>query len=359
MRLGRFTLVVALLAAGPLQPVAPPAEAFGLGLRARRVAGDLAFPAAFTFTPDGRILYGERFTGAIRILDPTTGSVTEFFAVPDVATDGEQGLLGVALHPDFPSVPAAYAYATRLAGGRTVNQVLRMENGVMRVLLEADAAPIHDGGRILFGPDRSLYVVIGDTQDPARSQELGRREGKILRLADDGSVPLDNPIPGSPVFAYGFRNSFGFTFDPVTGRMWQTENGPTCNDELNDIRPGRNYGWGPTATCFLLFKEPRNTNQDGPEPVLPHLWFTPNIAPTGIAFCDGCGLGPLWEGSLLFGSYNTRDIRWVAMRPDRSGVMTPAIPVYVHSSGVLALETAPDGSLYFSDDTALYVLERR
>jgi glucose/arabinose dehydrogenase len=171
-----------------------------------------------------------------------------------------------------------------------------------------------------------------------------------------GRVPPDNPFPGSYVWAYGLRNSFGFAFDPVTGLLWETDNGPECNDEINIVRAGRNYGWGPSETCSTPPPPPLNTNQDGPNPVLPVSYFTPSVAPVGNAFCSGCGL-PASEGSMFFGEFITGDVMRATLTPDRRGIT--AIDV-AYSTGVTAgvesIEVGPDNALYFSDNHKIYQL---
>jgi glucose/arabinose dehydrogenase len=137
--------------------------------------------------------------------------------------------------------------------------------------------------------------------------------------------------------------------------LWETENGPSCNDELNRITAGRNYGWGPSNTCDTPPDPPRNTNQDGANPVQPLRWYSPTIAPTGAAFCTRCGLGSASNGKLLFGAYNTGEIRRIKLTSDRLSVASQQV-VYDHDGGVLSVERAPNGRLYFSDEGAIYRL---
>lgn len=358
----RRLLLVALLAVG-VAPVGPPAAAGGIG--ARPVATGLAFPAAFTFGRGGRVWYGERLTGEIRILNPKTGQDRLFFTIPDVVAQGEQGLLGLALHPDYPATPHVFAFATREIKGTPRNQILRITGSGgrgtdMRVIFTSSPAAgrIHNGGRILFGPDGMLYAVIGESGNPANSQDLGNTAGKVLRMTPAGRVPQDNPFSESLVFAFGIRNSFGFAFDPQTGRLWETDNGPECNDELNLIRAGGNYGWGPSETCATPPEPPANTNRDGPSPILPKRWYNPVIAPTGAAFCSGCRLGRAAEGRLFFGAYATGEIRKVTLWPKRGGVKAQTV-VYEHPEGILSVEVGPGGRLFFSDADAIYRLVRR
>jgi aldose sugar dehydrogenase len=355
-----ITVSVALsIAVGTVAPAAAGTRS-PLTVGTQIVLSNLAFPDGFTFFPDGRLLFGERFTGKIKIYDPSKHVTTTFFTVPNLTTSGEQGLLGLAVHPDYPATPSVYAFASRLLGGKPYNQVLRItdSNGTgtdMTVIASIPSAlnNPHDGGRILFGPDGKLYAVVGEGGVPANAQSLGTDQGKVLRMDDDGSVPSDNPFPGKLIFTFGMRNSYGFAFDPRTSLLWETENGPECNDEINIEKSGENHAWGPNETCSGT--APKDTNQDGPLPrVLPLQWYTPTIAPTGMAFCTRCGL-PGGDGKMYFGAYNTGALRRVGLTSDRLGISSVAV-VYTHSEGILSVEQGPDGALYFSDSHHIYKL---
>jgi aldose sugar dehydrogenase len=352
-----LTAVTSILVAGM---AGSPSQSSPAAVGAEPVATGLNFPAAFTFALDGRIFYGERLTGEIRIYDPGTGGDTLFATITKLSTRGEQGLLGLALHPNYPSTPFVYAYATRTQPSLQ-NQILafRDDGGVgrkPRLIWAGDtvAGDYHDGGRILFGPDSQLYAVVGEGHDSSNAQDLTNDAGKILRMAPNGAIPPDNPIPGSRIWAYGVRNSYGFNFDPLTDNLWQTENGPECNDELNRILKGANDGWGPHETCSTPPPPPMNTNQDGPDPVLPQRWFTPTIAPVGMAFCVGCGIASA-EGTFLFGAYNDAKVRQVALSADRLTITNVTV-VYTHPSFLLSMERGPDGALYFSDVSGIWKL---
>ncbi|MGI9021785.1 MAG: PQQ-dependent sugar dehydrogenase [Acidimicrobiales bacterium] len=353
----RRSLVVTLAVVVAGMITAAPAQA---ATTRAPVATGLASPAAFTFAPDGRIVYGERLTGQVRMLTPGAGTNTLLFTVPDLATTGEQGLLGVALHPAYPTTPYVYLYATRTVGGVTENHIIRARlitgrGWALAVIYKAPASTVHNGGRIMFGIDGKLYAVVGDRQDPANSQNLNNTHGKILRMTPAGGVVPNNPFPNSLVWAYGVRNSFGFTFDPQTRVLWETENGPACNDELNRVVKGGNYGWGATQTCATPPAPPLNTNRDGPNPILPASFYNPTTAPTGAAFCSGCGLGAGAEGHLFYGTFNTKQIREVTLDAQRTTVVSETL-AYQNAIGILSVERGTDGALYFSDNAGIYKL---
>jgi glucose/arabinose dehydrogenase len=328
-------------------------------LKAVPVKSGLANPAGFTFLPDGRIVYGERGTGRVMLLDPASGNLSVMYTITKVESNGEQGLLGLAVDPGWPKRPFVYAYVTRQV--KTLqNQILKIkvsaDKGVSQKIiwrLDTTAGTYHDGGHIDFGPDRELYAVVGEGHDSANAQDLTNDAGKVLRMNRNGGVPQDNPFNGSVIFSYGLRNSFGFAFDPQSGTLWETENGPECVDEINVEAAGENHAWGPHETC--AGSEPGNTNQDGPQPrVLPLTWFTPTIAPTGLAFCEGCGISGA-DGTLFFGAYNTGEIRQITLTADRSGIASMVVALDFAGS-VLSMQAAPDGGVYFSSADTIYHL---
>jgi glucose/arabinose dehydrogenase len=345
---------------------APPAQA-GITVGAQLVAGGLQVPIGFTFTQKGLIYYLERSTGQVRVLNPTTDHDRLFFSVTKVNSEGERGALGIALHPDYPKKPFVYVFATRRMHGKLRNQVLRIkaEDGKgtgFRVLLSSrvDADTNHNGGRIAFGPDGKLFVVIGDgggtfPTDPRHAQNLAERRGKIHRINPDGSVPEGNPISGSTVWVYGIRNSIGFGWDPGTDRLWESENGPECNDEINLIRKGGNYGWGPKEACGSP-AEPADTNNSGPTPRhFPKYTLADTIGMTGIAVCESCGL-PALDDHLVYSGVNFDSVRAIALNGARDGVSGSDQEIYQPPSSAISFETGPDGSIYFSTFSAIYRL---
>jgi len=220
----------------------------------------------------------------------------------------------------------------------------------------AGTSSYHNGGRIVFGPDGKLYAIVGDAHDAANAQDLSDEDrGKIIRLLPDGEVPATNPF-GDRIWAYGVRNSFGFAFDPDGGGLWETENGPACNDEVNLVARGSNYGWGPNASCEGT--SPGNTNQDGPDPVRPKLVYENTIGITGIAFCDGCRLGSRSEGAAFFGAINNGQITRILLDDARTSIERRSV-VLEHASGTISFEVGPGGRIYFSDFDGIYKLVRR
>ena len=212
------------------------------------VATGLEAPWALVFLPDGGIILTER-PGRIRLIN-AAGVLKQdpLLVVNDVAARGEGGLLGIAVHPDFPSNGFIYVYYTHEEQGTLYNRVQRylMEDDVLtadKIIIDnIPAGSIHDGGRIKFGPDGLLYITAGDAGNDEVAQDINALNGKILRVKDDGAIPADNPFPGSPVYSYGHRNPEGLAWDSG-GNLWATEHGSSATDELNLIEPGKNYGW--------------------------------------------------------------------------------------------------------------------
>jgi len=214
------------------------------------VATNLQKPWDMSFS-DNKIFFTEK-VGKIRVIDNGT-LVNESVADLRVADITDAGLLGITLHPDFENNHFIYVYYTYQEGNNLWNKVLRITefNDKMvdsKVILDKiPGAEFDDGGVIKFGPDKKLYIGTGDATDQNSTQDLKSLAGKILRLNDDGSIPQDNPFPNSPVYSYGHRNPQGLAWDDK-GNLYETEQGPTRNDEINLIKPGQNYGW-PNQEC--------------------------------------------------------------------------------------------------------------
>ena len=218
----------------------------------------------------------------MRIINPTTRTSELALTLDDVYTEGEAGLLGLALDPDFAQTRFVYLhYSARLRRECSTNRVVRYRESGSRlgervVLLDGiPAAQIHDGGRMRFGRDGLLYITAGDAANTGLAQDLGSTAGKILRINRDGTAPRDNPF-GSPIYSYGHRNPQGLDWHPVTGQLWAVEHGNVGNDEVNVIDAGANYGW------------PRiEGNQAMAGMRTPITFYNPAIAPSGASFYRG------------------------------------------------------------------------
>jgi glucose/arabinose dehydrogenase len=297
------------------------------------VAGDLAFPTNVAFAPDGRIFFTEKETGNVRIIRDGR-LLPQPFVHLSVEGSAERGLLGIALDPHFERQPWVYLYYSE-AGGAS--------NRIIRVRAEGDSAgaidPLitllpavagyHNGGDLAFGPDGKLYAVTGEAHDPERAQDPNDLGGKVLRLDPDGSVPTDNPLgPDNPVYALGIRNSFGLCFGPMTGNLWETENGPATDDEVNRIVAGANYGWpdqlGPGGEAGFM------------DPVLV---FPDEIVPTGCAVsADG--------RRLYFGSYRG-GLYQADLSSDGRTAGAPSRIAGIDAS-VIDVSRGPDGTIYLA-----------
>src|SRR5438105_4349388 len=197
----------------------------------------LPWPIGLAFSPDGRVFFAERFSGRIQVLGNTTILDSTFFAIPEIASSGEQRLLGLAVDPNFPNSPYVYVYYTRddAANGTVYNRIVRIRSsgsiGIgMDVLRDRIAAStIHNSGVIEFGPDGKLYALGGDAANSASAQDLSGPNGKVLRINPDGTVPSDNPFVGRPgadadVYTFGHRNMDGILDVEMglDGMLWLT-----------------------------------------------------------------------------------------------------------------------------------------
>ena len=311
---------------------------------------DAAWPVALAAAPDGRLFYAELLTGNIRIVKDGHVLSEPFATIDDVSNHRESGLLGLALHPNFPQEPYVYAMYTvdyPETGFPQIQRVVRFRDiessgqdfTVLIDGLPATASAFHNGGRIAFGPDGKLYVSIGDTEVSHLAQDPKKLEGSILRYNPDGSIPNDNPIPGSPVYAIGLRNVFGLAFQPETGFLYATDNGPGGFDEVNKIEAGFNYGW------------PDHMGVDSPEgykdPVAVYgNWPESPIGPTGATF------SPEQPDLLLFCAYHDFFLRAVRLSgPEYATAESMTVLSY---NCALDVTYSSDGWLYYSTISAIY-----
>ena len=247
--------------------------------RVETVLTGLEIPWSMNFAPDGRLFITER-PGRVRIV--TLGGSSELALTLDgVYAQGEAGLLGLALDPEFAQNRFVYLYYSATVSGGAVNRIVRYREvnsrlGERVVLLDnIPAAQIHDGGRLRFGPDGLLYASAGDSADANLAQDVASLAGKLLRLNRDGTTPRDNRF-SSPVYTYGHRNPQGFDWHPTSGDLWESEHGNSGNDEVNAVRLGLNFGWPRIEGAATL---------SGME--APITFYNPSIAPSGASFYRG------------------------------------------------------------------------
>ncbi|MFD7506536.1 PQQ-dependent sugar dehydrogenase [Streptomyces sp. NPDC059850] len=233
--------------------------------------------------PGGDLLVSSRDTGKIFKVSADSGKKTELGSVPGVSPAGEGGLLGLAVSSDFGADHMVYAYFTTDSDNRIVRMVYNDKRPAGDQLGAPDTVfkgipkgAIHNGGRIAFGPDKMLYAGTGESGERGLSQDMDSFGGKILRMTPDGEPAHGNPSADSVVYSYGHRNVQGLAWD-TQKRLWASEFGQDTWDELNQIRPGKNYGW-PEA-------EGKSGEQGVVDPV--EQWKTEDASPSGVAFAKG------------------------------------------------------------------------
>jgi glucose/arabinose dehydrogenase len=248
------------------------------------VVDDVAVPWGIAFLPDGRALVGARDSGTLyRVSEGSKKEVGTLDVRSRIDEGGETGLLGLALHPQFATNRLLYAYLSTDGDNRIVRTTY--DGGLGRpepVLTGIETSTHHNGGGLVFGPDGLLYASTGDAENSASAQDTGSVNGKVLRMTDTGKVPDGNPFDNL-VWSYGHRNVEGITFDDQ-GRLWAAEFGDKGADELNLIRPGKNYGW------------PDVEGSDGKGGYADPLaeWPVDQCSPSGVA----TAAGRAWLGAL-------------------------------------------------------------
>jgi aldose sugar dehydrogenase len=276
---------------------------------------DLDVPWEMAFAPDGRVFITER-AGTVRTVKDGRLEPDPWVSLP-VAAVGEGGLMGLAIPPGISGSLFLYAaYTYRSSDGALHNQLVRISDdpstgkGAMdrNIFDNVVGGSVHDGGRVKLGPDGKIYWTTGEAGIPELSQNLTAFNGKVLRINPDGSIPDDNPFKGSPVYSYGHRNSEGLAWQPGTGRLYETEHGPSGGsqgvgqDEINYIEPGKNYGWptvhGEASGAGFVSPILQSGNSE--------TW-----APSGATFVKG---GP-WDGSLLFAGLRGESLYRITLDP--------------------------------------------
>jgi hypothetical protein len=305
------------------------------------------FPVALAFAPDGRIFYTEKNTGNIRIIQANdTLLSTPFASVPNVFSDGETGLLGIALDPSYTTNHYVYVYYTyRDSLNYTHGQILRYTDNnnvgtsptsIFDVTSSAPNTIYHNGGYIKFGPDGKLYATVGEFHQDIQAQNMSSMTGKILRMNSDGSVPSDNPFGNSLDYAIGLRNSFGFDFDTYDNRFIATMAGPSSDDKILLITPGANIGW---PTCLSVCHDPSFINAT--------VDFNPVVTPTGIA--------TIAPNTYVFGEYNTGNL--VELNLTSTGSVVGMSQIDNEPGGIIAVDRGPGNKLYYTTPSTIYTYD--
>jgi aldose sugar dehydrogenase len=333
----------------------------GQRFRVTVLATGLEQPWGLAPTPDGRILLTER-PGRLRVVRGGVLDPAPVAGLPVITSNNQGGLLDVVLHPDYATNRRVYlAYVVQNRVGEAVRVASFVDNtqtvggGLTDRRVVFRNAPVPNntvalafGGRLAFGrpsPEGGyfLFIAAGDRYtDPNRAQNPANLDGKILRILDDGRIPSSNPFVNTPgykpqIFSLGHRNPQGLAFQPrddgSTGVLWASEHGSVGGDEINIIRPGRNYGWP-------VIRGP----QTAPGLVAPVRQFTRSIAPSGMTFLAGDRY-PTWKGNLFVGCLVGERILRVEVA---GGAVQRVEALLLREFGrIRDLAEGPDGTLYF------------
>jgi glucose/arabinose dehydrogenase len=341
------------------------------GTRLTTVASGLDRPWALAFLPDGGLLVTER-PGRLRLVRDGAIDPRPIAGVPEVHAEGQGGLLDIALHPDFArngTIFLSYAHGTAKANRTRVARAvydpaahaLRDLRAIFQVNREKPGSQ-HFGSRLLVLPDGTLLVSTGDGGNPPamldgrlireNAQDLSNHLGSVVRIAEDGSVPRDNPFLGRAgaqpeIFSYGHRNIQGLAWDPIRRAIWANEHGSRFGDELNRLEPGRNYGW-PAVSHSVEYRGgvQIGDGRSAPGMVDPVLAWMAAHAPSGLAVYTGDRF-LAWRGDIFSGGLQSRDVRRI--RLDAQGRVLGEETIEVRRR-IRDVRQGPDGLLYLLTD---------
>jgi len=347
-----------------------PALTTNTAFQVQTIAGGLDHPWGEAFLPDGRLLLTER-AGRVRILTRGGALSPPASGVPRVVSGEQAGLFGLALDPAFARSGLIYfAYMEPRAGGLSGLSVARArltETGGrpglsgLAVIFRAEpamSALANIGGRVVFAPDGTLFVTVGDRFTPEgqrRAQTLDNDLGKVIRINPDGSTPKDNPFVAkagarAEIWSYGHRNPESAAINPWTHQLWTVEHGPRGGDEVNIPRAGKNYGWPVISYGEDYSGLPVGagiTAHAGLEQ--PIYYWDPVIAPSGMAFYDAA-LFPAWKGSLFVGGLASTHLARLTLKGDR--VVGEEWLLQDLGERIRDVIVGPDGALYVLTDTS-------
>lgn len=361
-RFSAESTLIFVLAAGIAGPVSDARAQPSVEYDVQVVAAGLEHPWSLAFLPDGGALITER-SGRLRRLSAEAELVPEEIrGVPEVFSSGQAGLFEVLISPEFSDdgrVFLSYACGTAAANhlcvarGQLINDRLEDVTEIFRAM-PAKRGNAHYGGRMAWLPDGSLIVTLGDGFDyREQAQVLANHLGSIVRLTPDGSPPADNPFVGTSearpeIYSYGHRNVQGIVYDAVEDSLLVHEHGPRGGDEINRVRPGRNYGW-PIISYGLDYTGARVTpftERDGLEQ--PLFQWTPSIAPSGMVRYRG-RLFPQWQGNLLIGALADRSVHRVELAGGQARDVETLFKEL--DARIRDVVTGPEGALYLLTDS--------
>lgn len=322
-------------------------------LIASTVADHLEVPWEVTWGSDGRLWFTEQ-NGSVCRLNVEDGERKRMLIVPDVHYQKSRGLLGMALPPDLDAHPYVYLHYTYLKSGDVMNK--EIESRLVRYELHddtllhreilLDAIPgqtYHNGSRILITPQHKLFLSTGDAGQQNAAFDSTTLVGKILRLNPDGSIPDENPIPGSPVWSWGHRNAQGLTW--ADGRLYASEHGPANDDEVNRILPGRNYGWPKVhGYCDREHEQPICEKYGIMEPL--KAW-SPTVAVAGLSYYDSPAI-PEWRHSLMLVNLKGQALRVLPLSEDGQDIEAEHIYFQKFFGRLRDICVAPNGDVYLS-----------
>jgi glucose/arabinose dehydrogenase len=343
-------------------------------IRVVTVATGLFHPWSLAFLPDGRLLVAER-NGKLRIISNGVLSPDVVWTSPTPPGQGADALHGLAVHPKFAENKLVYmSYPKNGPKGNTL-AISRghLQGDKLTELAEVFVADAWEtsgnlAGHMIFGPDNSLYVMVGDrdrlcctgTEDNIlrmKAQALDNHVGKTLRLKDDGGVPPDNPFVGKAgakpeIFTYGHRNGYGLSFNPQTGELWQAEIGPMGGDEVNILLPGHNYGW-PLVSTGRNYTGTLVSDQPWARPGMdnPRIHWVPSISPSSILWYTGDRF-PQWKNSLFVGALTTKQLLRISFnQPSQAEKREPLLASL--NLRVRDVQQSPDGYIYIVTEGAI------
>ncbi|PWS29475.1 hypothetical protein DHW03_06585 [Pedobacter yonginense] len=311
-------------------------------LKIDTLATNLIVPWQITFLPDKSMLFTER-PGQIRLYRNGKLLDKPIFNVNDIKAESKTGLLGMVIHPDFIRNHFIYLAHNYAEHNGLWLKVIRYEykNDTLihpKILIQGiPAARNHTGCRLVFGPDKKLYITTGDADQPALAQDLKAYNGKILRINYDGSIPTDNPFVKNDtahkeIWSYGHRNPQGLTFQPGTNHLYETEHGPTGGDEVNVIEKGANYGWP------IIHHQNIKAGMKAPL-----FEYTPSIGPSEALFYTGKAF-PALEGNLLVACLRGESILSISLNKQND----QEIFLKKQFGRIRSLVVGPDGFIYLS-----------